>query len=75
MPQWEVTAFLGHAAMSTADQYAKYDPTYLQKAVDAIDAYFEELKAYTTRHVRDLTGVVDLNSNHFRTTRGKLAKK
>lgn len=75
VPQWEVAAFLGHSAMSTTDQYAKYDVTYLQRAVDAIDAYFEELKAHTTRHVRDMTGVVDLSSNHFRTTREKSASK
>ena len=75
VPEWEVAAFLGHAAMSTTDRYAKYDPTYLQRAVDAIDAYFEELKAHTTRHVRDMTGVVDLNSNHFRTTGPKAAKR
>lgn len=60
VPQWEVAAFLGHAAMSTTDAYAKYDPSYLQKAVNAIDDYFEELKAHTQRHVRNLEGVVEI---------------
>lgn len=53
---------MGHAAMSTTDRYAKYDPSYLQWAVEAIDAYFEELKQYTTRHVRDMTGIVEMKA-------------
>lgn len=75
VPEWEVKTFMGHAAMSTTDRYAKYDSTYLLRAVGAIDDYFGELKQYTTRHVRDMTGVVDLNSNHFRTTGPKSAKR
>ncbi len=62
VPEWEVKAFMGHAAMSTTDRYAKYDPSYLQWAVEAIDAYFEELKQYTTRHVRDMTGIVEMKA-------------
>jgi len=60
VPQWEVEAFLGHSSTSTTDGYAKYDPSYLLRAVEAIDVYFEELKQYTTRHVRDMTGIVEM---------------
>lgn len=69
IPKWEVEAWMGHSSTSTTDQYAKYDPDYLRRAAAAIDDYFRELTSYTTRHVRDMTGVVPLD-NPLRRTSG-----
>lgn len=51
VPPWEVSGMLGHksAEYRTTEIYAKYDPSYLGKAVTAIDAYFTELDAITSR--------------------------
>lgn len=51
VPPWEVAGMLGHrsAGYRTTEIYAKYDPTYLGKAVEAIDAYFSELDTLTSR--------------------------
>ena len=51
VPPWEVAGMPGHrsAGYRTTEIYAKYDPTYLGKAVEAIDAYFIELDAITSR--------------------------
>lgn len=50
VPPWEVAGMLGHrsAGYRTTEIYAKYDPTYLGKAVAAIDAYFTELDTLTS---------------------------
>ncbi|MGE4528837.1 MAG: site-specific integrase, partial [Rhodospirillaceae bacterium] len=49
VPQWEVGGMLGHqsAGFRTTEIYAKFDPTYLGKAIEAIDAYFTELDGLT----------------------------
>lgn len=51
VPVWEVAGFLGHKTGSygTTEIYAKYAPDYLSKAVEAIDAYFNDLQKITKR--------------------------
>ena len=34
---------MGHKTGGTTEIYAKYDPDYQSKAVEAIDAYFQDL--------------------------------
>jgi len=51
VPPWEVAGMLGHKSggYRTTEIYAKYDPDFLGKAVEAIDTYFTELDALTKR--------------------------
>lgn len=41
VPAWEVAAQLGHTqpGMAMSEVYAPYDPSYLSKAVEALDSY------------------------------------
>lgn len=43
VPGWEVSGWLGHKQQGTTEIYAKFDPDYLGKGRQAIDAYFAEL--------------------------------
>jgi integrase len=51
VPEWEVKGMLGHSADRTTERYAKYRPDYLGKAVAAIDAYFDDLRAEFSREL------------------------
>ena len=48
---WEVAGMLGHqtGGYRTTEIYAKYDPDYMSKAVDAIDTYFADLQPLLMR--------------------------
>ena len=46
VPHWEVSAFLGHTLPGETDRYAKYDPSYLKKAAQAVDSYLDGLFAH-----------------------------
>ncbi|CAN0290586.1 unnamed protein product, partial [Chrysoparadoxa australica] len=45
VPPWEAAAQLGHKmpGLSTTEIYAPFDPSYLEKAVQAIDTFMDEL--------------------------------
>ncbi len=47
VPAWEVSAQLGHKqpGMSTTEIYAPFDPTYLERAAEAIDAFAYQLRS------------------------------
>ncbi|MFB2550173.1 site-specific integrase [Ensifer soli] len=48
VPAWEVKGMLGHKIPGVTEDYAEYDPDYLSKGRQAIDAYFKELNlSYT----------------------------
>ena len=53
VPPWEVSGLLGHksAGFATTEIYAKYDPDYLGKAAEEIDAYFGELQEHVSRQI------------------------
>ena len=54
VPPWEVAGMLGHktGGYKTTEIYAKYDPDYLSKAIEAIDDYFDDLQPLVTRSLR-----------------------
>ena len=43
VPVWEVQGMLGHRVPGVTENYAEFDPDYLGKGRQAIDAYFTEL--------------------------------
>lgn len=43
VPWEELAGILGHRIKGATEKYAKYDPNYLGKAAQAIDAYFSDL--------------------------------
>jgi hypothetical protein len=51
VPPWEVSGMLGHqsAGFRTTEIYAKYDPSYLGQAVQAIGVWFIDLNRLTQR--------------------------
>ena len=67
VPPWEVGGMLGHRSggYKTTEIYAKYDPDYMSRAVQAIDGYFEDLQALVKRPLilRDQPTKNDLRAN------------
>jgi len=51
VPPWEVQGILGHkqGGYRTTEIYAKYDPDYLSKSVEAIDDYMAEISQRVKR--------------------------
>ena len=43
VPAWEVEGLLGHRRPGVTETYAEFDPSYLSKGREAIDAYFAEI--------------------------------
>jgi integrase len=43
VPAWEVEGLLGHRRPGVTETYAEFDPAYLSKGREAIDAYFADL--------------------------------
>jgi hypothetical protein len=58
VPKWEVKGLMGHGRGDITDGYANYDPNYLSKAREGIDAYFVELQKLTGRIVLPQPGKV-----------------
>jgi integrase len=54
VPKWDVSAMLGHhteGSRITEDHYAQYEPAYLSRVVDAIDAWIAGVDRGATRSI------------------------